>query len=380
MNQFESNHGLNEAMDELRQSVAQWPVTPKKIIKAYRNGRGINGSPIYLVSHAYAAKLLGVTTNELFTDLSLYTTAQIELTKQLGCDYIYNAIDIFDFEAEALGARLLFPEYNSNPSLTNLPLAEQKDFNRLARIDLLSQSRLPALLAMKAYLHKNLGDLFDFEATGSSPFSLACHLRGYEAFLMDLAADPDYARELLDFCVNTCRTNLSAQLDLGLESVHIADAWAAFPMVNRKIYDEFIFPAVSRLFNDLAIPHKTWTGLYGLKMVPDWEEHLSRLIQCGATELCIYQEDLKTISLKTLSQLAGQHGVSIKLGLFGTCLTPYHHKEVRELMERWTGDLNGLSLAWHVSNIPWDAKLQNIQHLVRQMREISQLRPAQPPS
>jgi uroporphyrinogen-III decarboxylase len=370
MTHFLKDDELDESVADLKQIVALQKRHPKSRIELYR--QKVHGTvPIYLVTHSYASKISKIETSKFFTDLTAYTKGQIELTKLLGHDYIYSAADIFDFEAEALGAKLAFPSTSSNPSLIDLPLAEKKDFSRLQIPDPCFDGRMPALLGMKDYLQKNLGCLFEFEATGSSPFSLACNIRGYQKFLMDMVMDQTYAYELLNFCIEVCKANLSAQLQLGLTGIHIADAWAAFPMVNESIYEKFIFPSIKKLFSTVNTYSRSWSGLYGLTKIQDWKAHLKRIVECGVTELCIYQEDLLRLNLGELADLTQELGVTTKFGLFGTNLTPYNSSVVMDILKKWTDNFRKRGgFAIHVSNVPWGANIEDIQNLVVQIRTL----------
>ena len=378
MNQFKPGPELRDAVQRLKAKFFEGKTPPRKLIEGYQGDGDPSSIPVYLVTHALGAKHLGINTKALFGDLNLYARSQIELTELLGHDYIYSAADIFDFEAEALGAELSYPEEISNPSLRKLPLAKDKDFSRLESFDPTGKGRLPGLLAMKAFLARELGGLFIIEATGSAPFSLACHLRGFEKFLMDMMMDPAYAKELLEFCVACCRANLSAQLAAGAGGVHIADAWAAFPMVNLKIYEEFILPATTDLFQSLPKGKKAWTGLYGLCRIKDgWKAHLRNLAATGLSELCVYQEDLENLDLAQLAELADGLGLPLKAGLFGTELTPYNPEKTGKRLEKWISALGcGGRLAIHTSNLPWDTKLSDAADVVQRVKALAALIPS----
>jgi len=369
---FALDDQLNGLVEELRAAVERRELSPKKRLALYRAGGHGDIVPVYLVTHSWACRQLGVDTEKFLSDFGLHAKGQIQTTLTLGHDYVYSAADIFDFEAEALGARLVFPNQQSMPTFTEPPLAGDKDFSRLPVPDPWRDGRMPGLLAMKQFLHRFLGDLFEFEATGSSPFSLACHLRGFENMIMDLFSDADYAEDLLEFCVQVCSRYLSAQLELGLSAVRIADAWAAFPMVNSDIFDRFITPAVKRLFHRLSAEHRTWTGLYGLSHATDWQRHLEGIISCGVTELCVYQEDLQAIDLKALEKLAHAHDVQIKAGLYGTTLAPYDSVRVGEMLKSWIAALgrNG-GVGVHVSNTPWLAKVEDVASMIGQVRQLT---------
>lgn len=369
MTSFTVNDRLRELVGQIRGQVEQTGTSPKQRLAAYRQGDHPYVLPVYLVTHAYAGKHLGESTERFFSNFTLHCQGQLELTLLLGHEYIYHAVDIFDLEAEALGAGLEFPTDHSNPSLVALPLSHNKDFGPLKMPDPHRDGRVPELLAMKRFLQDSLGDLFQFEATGSSPFSLAANLRGFDNFLMDMLTEPDYAHELLEFCVEVCRVHLKSQLDLGLSGIHIADAWAAFPLVNPDIYEQFIFPAVSKLFGSLPDCDRTWTGLYGLSHISHWKDHLKDIIACGATELCVYQEDLQELDLGALATLAREEGWCLKVGLYGTTLSPYDSLKVAGMLAEWAAALGiGGRLAIHVSNVPWTVEREDLVDLLRQIR------------
>jgi uroporphyrinogen decarboxylase len=369
---FSVDDSLLRLVEELREAVGKRDFSPRQRLELCRLQAQPGIIPIYLVTHNWAARLQNTDTQQFLTEFGLHAKGQIKSALLLEHDFIYTAADIFDFEPEALGADLTFPETGAMPSLTNLPLAKDRNFHRLKIPNPGTDARMPALLAMKHFLQQNLGDIYEFEATGSSPFSLACNLRGYEKFTMDMLMEPDYAHELLDFCVEVCRVYLNAQLELGLNGVHIADAWAAFPLVDPEICDQFIFPAVARLFQGLSAKQRSWTGLYGLSKIKDWQAHLGKVVSCGTTELCVYQKDLQSIDIGQLKSFVEEAGVQVKLGLFGTNLTPYEPDKVTFLLRKWfkrLGTIGGVAV--HVSNVPWHTDTNDIIDLVGDIRALA---------
>jgi len=369
---FSVDDNLRCLVEELREAVGKRDFSPRQRLELYRLQAQPGIIPIYLVTHNWAARLQNADTQQFLTDFGLHAKGQIESALLLEHDFIYNAADIFDFEPEALGADLTFLDTGAMPSLTHLPLAKDRNFHRLKIPNPEIDARMPALLAMKHYLQQNLGDIYEFEATGSSPFSLACNLRGYENFTMDMLMEPDYAHELLDFCVEVCRVYLNAQLELGLNGVHIADAWAAFPLVDPEICDQFIFPAVARLFQGLSSKQRRWTGLYGLSKIKNWQAHLEKVVSCGTTELCVYQKDLQSIDIGQLKSFVEEAGVQVKLGFFGTNLTPYKPEKATLLLRKWfkrLGTSGGVAV--HVSNVPWHTDTNDIKNLVGDIRALA---------
>jgi uroporphyrinogen decarboxylase len=369
---FSVDDNLQHLAEELREAVAKRDFSPRQRLELYRRQTQAGIIPIYLVTHNWAARLQNADTRQFLTEFGLHAKGQIECALLLEHDFIYNAADIFDFEPEALGADLNFSDTGTMPSLIHLPLADDRNFHRLKIPNPETDARMPALLAMKHYLQQNLGDIYEFEATGSSPFSLACNLRGYENFAMDMMMEPDYACELLDFCVEVCRVYLNAQLELGLKGVHIADAWAAFPLVTPEMFDQFIFPAVKRLFKSLPAKQRLWTGLYGLSNIKGWRAHLGKVISCGTTEICVYQKDLQNIDLGQLKSFVREAGVQVKLGIYGTNLTPYEPDNVSFLLRKLFKQLDTFrGVAVHVSNVPWHTEINNIRDFVGEIRALA---------
>jgi uroporphyrinogen decarboxylase len=372
MASFSVDDDLQSLVEKLRETVENWDFSPRKRLELYRMQAQPGIIPIYLVTHNWAARFQKVDTQQFLTEFGLHAKGQIESALFLEHDFIYNAADIFDFEPEALGADLSFSEIGAMPSLIHLPLADNRNFHRLKIPNPETDARMPAFLAMKHYLQQNLGDIYEFEATGSSPFSLACNLRGYENFAMDMLMEPDYAHELLGFCIEVCRVYLNAQLELGLTGVHIADAWAAFPLVTPEIFDQFIFPSVKQLFQSLSAEQRLWTGLYGLSNIKEWQAHLEKMISCGTTEICIYQEDLQNIDIGQLKSFLKETGVQVKLGIYGTNLTPYEPDNVFFLLHECFKKLDNIGgIAVHVSNVPWHTKIDDIMDLVGGMRALA---------
>jgi uroporphyrinogen-III decarboxylase len=152
--------------------------------------------------------------------------------------------DSYNFEVEALGGKLLksgmhIPSIDqSNPliktpeDLTKVKLPIRKD-----------SGRIPFLIdTMKTNAELGGGIVSGFFC---APFSFLCGIHSYTGVIRDLRKNPEFMRRLFTWAIDDVLLPYLLMLKdaTGAKKFVGADAWAAWPNVDKKILTEFIFPA-----------------------------------------------------------------------------------------------------------------------------------------
>lgn len=197
--------------------------------------------------HDHAMTVAKVPAVKYYREADLLMSTQMAVERWYGFDTYTIIPDAYNFEVEALGAKMIYSD-NAMPTVdTNCPLIKEKvDLDRLGELDP-SKGRIPMGVEIARLMHERISGPL---ATGffCSPFSLICQAMGYPQAVRALKRDPVLARELFDFAENKAIfPYLRAQAGVGGKSSTGADAWAAFPNLTPELVEEWVVPSAKRL-------------------------------------------------------------------------------------------------------------------------------------
>jgi uroporphyrinogen decarboxylase len=130
---------------------------------------------------------------------------------------------IFDLqvEAEILGCGLKWA-VNNPPFVSSHPLADDKKLPCECLIPTEESGRLPMILDVMRRLKKEIGGGTGLYGLICGPFTLASHLRGSDIF-MDMIEDPNYVRELVEFCGKVNIAMAEMYIDAGMDVIAVVD-------------------------------------------------------------------------------------------------------------------------------------------------------------
>jgi uroporphyrinogen decarboxylase len=161
-----------------------------------------------------------------------------------------------------------------------MPLAENRDLDRLSWPDPRATGLLDGALRIIA---ADCGEHFIIPNFGFALFERAWSLRGFDAFLMDLALDPGYAGELLDRITEIQLVLVQRFLDLGVDGGYFGDDYGAQQnmLFSPATWRKLIKPRLARLFapfREHGLPVLMHTDGQVQKILPD-------LVEIGLTTL-----------------------------------------------------------------------------------------------
>ncbi|HZK70850.1 MAG TPA: uroporphyrinogen decarboxylase family protein [Clostridia bacterium] len=188
----------------------------------------------------HAGKLKGYTGEEVLRDADKLLEALIEVNKFYMPDGMPVVFDL-QIEAEILGCELLWAKENP-PSVRAHPLAEEKTIPCKCKIPTKESGRIPMILDVMRRLKTAIGNDTALYGLVCGPFTLASHLRG-TAIFMDMMKDPEYVKELVDFCSQVCIQMADFYIEAGMDVIAVVD-----PLVS-QISPKHIEKMLSEGFN-----------------------------------------------------------------------------------------------------------------------------------
>ena len=197
--------------------------------------------------HDHAMTISRVPARQYYFDAELLVDVQIAVQRWYGFDTLMIVPDSYNFEVEALGAKMVYSDH-AMPTVDNTePLIKQRaDLDRLGSLDP-SKGRIPMGVEVARLNTKKASGPF---ALGffCSPFSFICQAMGYPKAVRALRRDKAFAQELFDFAENQAIfPYLKAQAGADVKQSVGADAWAAFPNLTPEMVEEWVIPSAKRL-------------------------------------------------------------------------------------------------------------------------------------
>ena len=182
-----------------------------------------------------------------------YWNAELLLDVHLAINRWYNfdsgnvVADNYNFEVEALGAKMIYSD-NAMPTVdvSNPLIKEPADLERIGSLDT-SKGRIPMTVEFARLYGKKEPGLIS-GGFFCSHWSLICQAMGYPRAVRALKRDRGFATALFDWANDqVIFPYMQAYARAGIKSATGADAWAAFPNLTPELVEEWVIPYATKL-------------------------------------------------------------------------------------------------------------------------------------
>jgi uroporphyrinogen-III decarboxylase len=199
-------------------------------------------------SHDHAMTIARVPARKFYWDAELLVDTHVAVQRWYGFDSYTIVPDAYNFEVEALGAKMVYSDHAMPTVDTSEPLIKERaDLDKLGPLDP-SKGRIPMGVEAARLMSEKASGPF---AMGffCSPFSFICQAMGYPKAVRALRRDRTFAQELFDYAENEAIfPYLKAQSEQpGVKQTAGADAWACFPNLTPEMVDEWVVPSAARM-------------------------------------------------------------------------------------------------------------------------------------
>lgn len=281
--------------------------------------------PVTALVTEYIPELCKVPYDYLFRD-NAEAMAECTLLVQdyLKLDILTANMDVYNFEAEAMGAKIkFFPDHCPDFDRSDYFIKDSSDLDKI-RFGGLNQGRFPYLIQYcKAYKHYTGVDTFPIF---SAPWTLAGNLYGIENLIMATIEEPEFVHEFLRRIVDDYHVPMFGALNdavPGFAEMDFVDAFASVPMVNVSIVNEFIRPYLQRELDKLNMPgiRLMDTAFFGTAMLEGKERESFEdfIIWSNGRFLCI-DPDAASLGVDYARAVATQHLTPLQIGISATYL------------------------------------------------------------
>jgi uroporphyrinogen decarboxylase len=162
---------------------------------------------------------------------------------------VTSAYDIYNIEAEAVGARVT-RESHYMPEI-EIPLINSlDDISQLKRIESPSGRMDLFIVAAKAIINKYNSGVY-IRCGISGPFSMASKIYAGDKLLIDCVLNSNKVCELLKYCTEIIKIYMKGIIQNDIDIV-VFDSFSSPPLISPEIYRDLVFPFHKEIFDYIS--------------------------------------------------------------------------------------------------------------------------------
>ena len=345
---------------------------------AKRFGEAMKGIPdrvpVYAQMHEFAMNELGFQANTFYTTPEILTPATLEVAERYGIDVAFIDYDVYNIEVEALGQKVIYFEDDIPDVDRTAPLITgPDDLDKIRTPNFDTTGRFTKVIEMHTIFEKMTGVTPSLQFC--APFSLAANIRGIENLIRDILLTPDFARGLFDAIVEEVLAPwilYQKKYFPHVTSIGGSDAFSSLPILNMKIFKEWVVPYILRL-REICGPEVYVPNWVGEKHLKKPEDLLALKLQVSPDFLEGQDPDVAALGPAFYKAYAEEHDVPLVLGVgasFMDSSTPTEiHQRVKHYVE--VGGKNG-RFALYLCNLSATTPAENVKAAIEAVREYGQ--------
>jgi uroporphyrinogen decarboxylase len=196
--------------------------------------------------YEHKAALIDRTPMEVACDTKLFVEAMLREHELYRSDFLTVGLDVYNIEAEALGAELTVPGSRECPDIKGHLFSLGQLPDELSLPEIPASGRFRMLLDVAAALRGRIGNKVSLRVAASGPVTLAAKLVGMEELILSLCMEDGRAGRLLAFATDVVERWLRCLRARGFDAV-VFDSMAAPPMFSPDLFERVVLPLHQRL-------------------------------------------------------------------------------------------------------------------------------------
>jgi uroporphyrinogen-III decarboxylase len=320
--------------------------------------------PVYAQMSHHSARIAGEKTYNFFTDADIFLRCELQADEFYGFDAPTIHYDCYNIEAEALGAKLVYPENEAPIVDPRKPLMRSiDDLKALEPVKMGRSGRMPFVLG----INDRLAD------AGLSPkirfcgiFTLGTKLLGYENLIVAIRNQPTKVHRLLQFLTDEVAAEwvLCQREHAGVNAVATgSEAFASPPLLALDMVEEFSLQYIKRL--EKHIGGIRLAGLWGEGYLDEPTKLLDikRRGAPGSIQVC--DPDVSELGPTFFKRYADAHGIGLIMGLDAHLVRSGPVSEIESRARRFIDEagLDGRFILF-INDIPYDTPSEHVQAVV----------------
>lgn len=238
--------------------------------------------PFVPAIYEHKGALIGKSPSEICRNSDLLHAGLRRELEVYDADMLVIGIDVYNVEAEALGCKVVyFADSNDCPGIVEPIVNGPAALQRLGVPDPERDGRMPIYLDVAQRLYREIGSSVILRGAVTGPYSMAAELIGAEQFVLLTMDDPDFARQVIEFCARVTVEFGKAFLARGVEPI-IFDSRATPTLASPRVVKSLLLP----VYRDFVIPELKAAGGRFLPLIigGNTTSIIDDLIATGATQ------------------------------------------------------------------------------------------------
>jgi uroporphyrinogen-III decarboxylase len=324
--------------------------------------------PVYAQISHHSARLAGEPTLGFFTDARKFLRAELATDLFYGIDGVTLHYDIYNIEAEALGARLLWEEGQIPVVDSRNPLLRSvEDVGSLLPVRIGAAARMPFVLEVNARL-MDLGLAPKVRFTGL--FTLAASLVGLEVLLVAILERPESVHRLMrHLTTDVVAPWIACQRDRcgSEETATGSDALASPPLTSIDIVREFCLQYIEEL--EKLVGRVRLAGLWGEASLREPRALLDIKRAGSPASIQVLDPDVTLLGPSYFRAYASETGASLVVGLDANLIGRGTVAEVECRATRFIEEAGRTGrFVLFMNDVPFDAPTENVRAVIRTAR------------
>lgn len=325
--------------------------------------------PVYAQMSHHSARLAGKPTQQFFTHAETFLECQLAADQFYGIDGPTIHYDVYNIEAEALGAKLLWKEKEIPSVDTQNALLQSVDgWQSLRPVKFGAVGRMPYVLEINRRL-MDLGLSPKIRFTGL--FTLAANLLGLTNLILAIMTEPEKVHRLLSFLSDEVVAPWikCQRADCGRNEIATgSDALASPPILSLELVREYCLKYIKRL--EKQVGDIRLAGLWGESSLSDPSQLLDIKREGSPTNIQVLDPDVTALGPAFFRRYADQTRVALVMGLDAHLICEGPVSEIKARARRFIeeGGSSGRFILF-INDIPYDTPSEHVHAVVAVARE-----------
>ena len=230
-------------------------MTKRERVEAVYGLRKADRIPFVPAIYEHKGALVGKTPSEVCRNADyLYAGLKKEL-EVYDPDMLVIGIDVYNVEAEAMGAPVVYFDDNTVPAIVDPFVTRPDDMAKLRVADPETDARMPVYLRVAEALGRELGAEMILRGAVTGPYSMASALVGTQKFILATMEEPEFCEKLIAFCARATVDFGKAFLKRGVEPI-LFDSYATPTLASPRLFRTMVTP----IYRDFVIPELKAAG------------------------------------------------------------------------------------------------------------------------
>lgn len=206
-------------------------------------GKPVDRIPNLNILMAFAAKHAGVSYSDFILKPEKKAYANIKCHEDFKIDAVTVMSDPYS-EAEDFGCEIEYPE-DDHPHCVKHILNDYSDIQKLKVREPSQGRRMSKTVETIEWYQKQMGNSVPIVGWVEGPIAEFSDIYDINNAMMDLIAEPEWAEEVMDICVEQAIAFAKAQIQAGAHIIGLGDAAAS--IIGRELYSAVVLPREKKI-------------------------------------------------------------------------------------------------------------------------------------